>query len=92
MRCLFGLLTNALFMMTAGDASLQAQIAGMAHAEISERITQDPKKWWRVSEAADLYVKYYNFIRNKRAEDAILSPLHLEGKCSKSKNDVRPDC
>ena len=75
---IFGL-SNSMFMMTAGDAALQAEITGMVSREILARIAIDPANWWKVSEAADLYVKYYNFIRNKRAENAILSPLHLDG-------------
>jgi hypothetical protein len=67
-------------MMTAGDAALQAEITALVLKEISDRIAREPKNWWTVSEAADLYVKYYNFIRNKRAQNEILSPLHLDGQ------------
>jgi hypothetical protein len=56
---------------------LQAEITGMVLMEISDRIRDEPQNWWRVSEAADLYVKYYNQVRNKRAANAILSPLNL---------------
>jgi 20S proteasome alpha/beta subunit len=73
------LLSNSIFMMTAGDAALQAEIVGMVSRAIAERIIKEPTNWWKVSEAADLYVKYYNVIRNKRAEDAILSPLQMDG-------------
>jgi hypothetical protein len=73
-------LTSSMFMMTAGDASLQAEIALMVIQEMMDRISKEPNNWWKVSEAADLYVKYYNFIRNKRAENAVLSPLNLNGQ------------
>jgi hypothetical protein len=73
-------LTNSMFVMTAGDAALQAEIILMVLQEITDRIAKDPNNWWKVSEAADLYVKYYNVIRNKRAENAVLSPLNLDGQ------------
>jgi hypothetical protein len=73
-------LTNSMFVMTAGDAALQAEIILMVLQEITDRIAKDPNNWWKVSEAADLYVKYYNVIRNKRAENAVLSPLNLNGQ------------
>jgi hypothetical protein len=73
-------LSNSMFMMTAGDSALQAEITGMVAKEIAARIVAEPQSWWRVSEAADLYVKYYNSVKNKRAEDAILVPLHLDGQ------------
>lgn len=71
-------LSNSIFLMTAGDAALQAEIIGMVSREIAERVQREPTNWWQVSEAAELYVKYYNFVRIKRAENAILSPLHLD--------------
>ena len=70
-------LTNSIFTMTSGDAALQAEISGMVAREIAERVAQEPANWWKVSEVAGLYVKYYNFVRNNRAENAILSPLNL---------------
>jgi hypothetical protein len=35
-------LTNSIFMMTAGDAALQAEITGMVSREIVGRIAQEP--------------------------------------------------
>jgi hypothetical protein len=72
-------LSNSMFVMTAGDAALQAEITGMIAREIADRISREPANWWMVSEAADLYVKYYNSVRNKRAANSILSPLYLDG-------------
>jgi hypothetical protein len=71
-------LSNSMFMMTAGDSALHAEMTGMVIREIAARIVAEPQNWWRVSEAANLYVKYYNLVKNKRAEDAILVPLHLD--------------
>jgi hypothetical protein len=77
-------LSSSLFMMTAGDSSLQAEIAGMVLRDVTERINQAPENWWRVSEVADLYVKHYNDLRNKRAEHSILAPLGLTLKSFQS--------
>lgn len=74
---IFGL-SNSIFVMTAGDAALQGEIVQMVSREMTNRIACKPQNQWKVSEAADLYVKYYNFVRNKRAESQILSPLHLD--------------
>jgi Proteasome subunit len=84
-------LSNSMFVMTAGDAALQAEIIGLVMREIAARIRTDPKDWWLVSEAADLYVGHYNLIRNKKAENAILSPLNLDGQSflANQKGNVR---
>jgi hypothetical protein len=58
-------LSNSMFVMTAGDAALQAEITGLVMREIVARIRTDPKDWWLVSEAAYVYVRHYNQIRNK---------------------------
>jgi hypothetical protein len=73
---LFGM-TNSLFAMTAGDAGLQANILSAVNVEVQERITREPTNWWLIRDVADLYIKHYNIIRKKRAEDAILGPLYL---------------
>jgi len=72
------LLTSSMFVMTSGDAALQAEICSHVLSEITDRINREPSNWWRVKEAADLYIKYFNEVKNKRAEDAILAPLHLD--------------
>jgi hypothetical protein len=71
-------LTSSLFMMTAGDSGLQAEIFYLLYREITERITRAPNNWVLIGDAADLYVSYYNAIRKKRAENAILRPLYLD--------------
>src|SRR5262245_60728322 len=70
-------LTNSIFLLTAGDAALQAEIYPLVQGEILQMIKDEPQKWMAVSEAAELYVKYYSEIRNKRAANQILAPLHL---------------
>src|SRR5262249_16657737 len=76
---IFGL-TSSIFMMTAGDAPLQAEITALVYREISERIAREPQNWWTVGEAAELYARYYDFFLNKRTQHEILSPLHLDGQ------------
>jgi len=71
-------LTNSIFMLTAGDAALQGELYPLVRDEIIEMIRQQPQKWMAVSEAADMYVKYYNQIRTKRATNEILAPLQLD--------------
>jgi hypothetical protein len=70
-------LSGSLFMLTAGDSSLQAELATGILREVAARIEKDPNNWWFVSEVADLYVAHYNRIRNKRAENSVLTPLGL---------------
>jgi hypothetical protein len=70
--------TNSIFAMTAGDSGLQAQIMTLVLGEVQTRIQQNAAEWWLVRDITDLYIKYYNEIRKKRAADAILSPLYLD--------------
>ena len=70
--------SNSIFLMTAGDSGLQGQILTLVLKEVSERIQSNPAEWWLVRDVADLYIKYYNQIRKKRAEDAVLAPLYLD--------------
>lgn len=70
-------LTRSIFMMTAGDSALQTEVSGRVYKEVSERITVEPSRWWYVSEAVDVYIRHYNEIKKKRAENQILAPLGL---------------
>lgn len=70
--------TTSMFVMTAGDAALQAEVVGALMREVAARIQKDQASWFRVQDAADIYVEKYNEARNKRAESAILSPLFLD--------------
>lgn len=72
------LLTNSIIAMIAGDSSLQTDILQMVNVDIAERIKSNPLKWLQISEVADLYVQYYNKIKLKMAENAILAPLNLD--------------
>jgi hypothetical protein len=63
-------LSNSMFLMTAGDAGLQAEICSHVLIEVAERIRQEPGKWWFVRDVADLYIEHYNRIQ--------LAPLYLD--------------
>jgi hypothetical protein len=70
--------THSIFAMSSDDAALQAQITEEVQVEIGILIEKEPHNWLLVKNVADVYIKQYNIIRNKRAEDAILSPLFLD--------------
>jgi hypothetical protein len=72
------LVSNSIFVMTAGDSGFQGQILTLVLKEVGERILQNPAEWWLVRDVADVYIKYYNQIRKKRAADALLNPLYLD--------------
>jgi ATP-dependent protease HslVU (ClpYQ) peptidase subunit len=74
------LLTTSIFMMTAGDSAIQAEICSRVMKTVHARILEASERWWLVSEVADLYVLYYNEVRNKRASDIVLSPFSLDHK------------
>ena len=40
-------------------------------SDVRSRIDTDKTNWWLVRDVADLYIKHYSDISNKRAEDAI---------------------
>jgi len=42
------------------------------------RIKSEPNNWWNVRDVADLYARYFNEARLRRAENAILAPLGLD--------------
>ena len=73
-------LSSSIFMMTAGDSAIQAEITSRVLKTVQARILESPDTWWLVSAAADLYVACYNGVRNKRASDIVLSPFSLDHK------------
>lgn len=70
-------LTTSVFIMTAGDAALQAEICTAVTRDVQTRVTAEPENWWLVSDVAALYINHYSAIKNKRAEQSILVPLNL---------------
>ena len=71
-------LTTSIFIMVAGDSSMQAEIIQNVRFEVNKRIATEPDNWWDVRDVANLYSHYYNDARFKRAEKNILSLLGLD--------------
>lgn len=74
-------LTNAIYSMWAGDASLQAELLSALRVTVSERVESDPETWLSVREVADLYKAAYQLTLRTRAAEAILAPLGLDLSC-----------
>jgi hypothetical protein len=70
--------TTSLAAMTAGDASLQIEIHTEVFSALQARITNEPSNWWKVKEFAELYVRFYDIAKAKRAASAVLVPLGLD--------------
>lgn len=70
--------TSSIFLMSAGDSALQAEIIHNIRQEVKYIITADPKKWLRVEDVADLYVKWYSYAKLKRSEAKLLAPIGLD--------------
>lgn len=71
-------LTKSIFIMVAGDSSMQAEIIQNVQFDVNKRIGEDPANWWNVRDVANLYSQYYNEVRFKKAEKNILSSLGLD--------------
>ncbi|MDD3853914.1 MAG: hypothetical protein PHD40_09725 [Syntrophomonadaceae bacterium] len=71
-------LTTSIFIMVAGDSSLQSELIDCVRKDVNQRITSNPDNWWNVKDVADIYNQYYNYTRFKKAENQILSPLGLD--------------
>ena len=71
-------LTTSITVMTAGDTGLHTEIIGELRREIRNRIEKTPTEWILVKDVTDLYVKFYNEIKLKRAEATLLAPLGLD--------------
>jgi hypothetical protein len=71
-------LTSAAFLLIAGDVGLQSEVCQRVEAEVTARVNQTPNDWWKISDIADLCVKHYNEVRDKKAEQAILKPVGLD--------------
>ena len=69
--------TTAIYLMMAGDASLQAEIITGLEAEISDYVSRPDADWLTVRQVTDRYLAHWNDVRRRRAESALLSPLGL---------------
>jgi hypothetical protein len=70
-------LTTSLAVMQSGDAAFHSEIMWGVISEVQERVKAYPNEWWLASDVADLYIKYRNAAKLKRAEAEILSLLGL---------------
>lgn len=71
-------LTKSITVMLAGDATFATEIMLKVQGVVQKRVEDDPAKWWTLQEVVDLYRKFFNECRNRRAEQRILSPLGLD--------------
>ncbi len=71
-------LTPSVFVMTAGDTTLQTEIMRDVEIDVVERVLAEPNNWWRVRDVAELYRGKHEEIRARRAESALLMPLGLD--------------
>jgi len=71
-------LTNSVFGMMAGNASIQAQIMAEVLREVNARVEASPDQWWRVSDVAALYARHHATLRLAQAEAQVLWPLGLD--------------
>ncbi|MBV9732655.1 MAG: hypothetical protein JO275_07735, partial [Verrucomicrobia bacterium] len=70
-------LTTSIALMLAGDSAIQREIVQSVFFDVVARIKSEPKNWWKVSDVAELYVRYFNEAKLRRAETEILAPLGL---------------
>lgn len=69
--------SNSIALMQAGDAAFNAEIIQVVSRIVVDRINKNPKKWIRVSEVSDLYIKCRGEAKRNRAEASLLNPLGL---------------
>ena len=70
-------ITTSILIMTSGDSAFHSEIYQGVSSVVKDRIEKEPDNWWNVKDVANLYVKYYNFIKSSRAEATILAPFGL---------------
>jgi hypothetical protein len=70
-------LTRSVAVLTAGDASLNAEIITGMRASFAEYMTHSSETWLPLELATDYYVNAFAAIKSKRAEAALLRPLAL---------------
>ena len=69
------LLTSSIGILYSGDAAFHSEVMWGVVADVKARVEAQPTNWWLVSDVADLYVKYRNQAKKKRAEAQILAPV-----------------
>jgi 20S proteasome alpha/beta subunit len=70
-------LTNSIFVMTSGDASLSTRLVSALYRRIAKHVEDNPDDWLPVATAVDWYVEEFNRFRKVDAEASVLAPLGL---------------
>ena len=71
-------LTTSIVGLIAGDASFQAGILRKIQLDIDDHIKANPTAWLTIDQVSQMYMRYYNAVRFKRAENAVLAPLGMD--------------
>jgi hypothetical protein len=69
--------TSIIVMPSDDDAALHTEILSAATGAVSHQIGAAPTKWMPVSLVVSLYIKAFNDVKAKMAEQVFLSPLGL---------------
>jgi len=70
-------LTNSIAVLYSGETALHAEVMHRLFPQVGEEIGKHPDKWVSVVWAATRYRDTYLYVREKRAEAAILAPQGL---------------
>ncbi|MFC3231269.1 hypothetical protein ACFOGJ_28735 [Marinibaculum pumilum] len=70
-------LTPAIAILFSGDADFHAEVTQNVKIEVDKIIHEKPDDWLNVKFIADLYLKYRNELKRRRAEADLLNPLGL---------------
>lgn len=71
-------LSPAIYVLLAGDLTLQAEILKEVHKEVRQMIVENPNQWVSIKHCVELYCKEYRAVLRREAEREILSPLALD--------------
>jgi hypothetical protein len=71
-------LTSSIAVMGAGDSAFHHEVLTDVMKEVVAKTELEPNEWWNVRDVADVYLKYGNMGKLKRAEAALLAPLGLD--------------
>jgi hypothetical protein len=69
---------NSIAAMTAGDSGFQSEAIAYVRSAIWKQINAKPAVWPNVRDAVDHYIRYYNWRKNRDAEQKFLLPFGLD--------------
>jgi hypothetical protein len=69
---------NSIAAMTAGDSGFQSEAMAYVRSSIWKQIHAKPDVWPSVRQAVDHYIRFYNWRKNKEAEQKFLLPFGLD--------------